>query len=386
MMIPLAFEDESERPMTSILTNTSAMSALHTLRAVSTSLGETQGRVSSGLRVGSASDNAAYWSISTTMRSDNMAMSAVADALGLGAAKVDTAYAGMESVVDVLKEFKARLVAATEEGVDKAKIQTELDQLNQQVFAIASASSFNGVNWLSTDVADLGEAVSSVTSSFVRAEDGNVSVKKTDVALASVTLFNSSGGGLVQKGRPTDYGGMLPYPPWGSTSGYQFFTMASSGTAWPVGAEISFDLLIDGPNPDAGTPFPVTIDQATVIAALGTDTITDGAEMRKVLEQAFGSLVPVSVSGGGESDGYPFGYFSITSDDTVNGLYSSVKVANLVSTLPGAEEFGLGSPYSNYNNRYAEADFRFTEAFVLDNNHEFSFNVTVNNGSLQITL
>ena len=346
--------------MTSILTNISAMSALQTLRHVSASLGETQGRVSSGLRVATASDNAAYWSISTTMRSDNMAMSAVADALGLGAAKVDTAYAGMESVVDVLKQFKARLVAATEEGVDKAKIQTELDQLNQQIDAIASASSFNGVNWLSTDVADLGGAVASVTSSFVRAEDGDVSVKKTNVALASVTLFNTSGGGLLQKGKPTDYGGMIPYPPQGSTSGSQFFTMPSSGTAWPAGGEITFDLLLDGVNPDAGTPYPVTIDQATVI----------------------GSLVPVSVSGWGTSPSYPFGYFRITSDDTVNGLYSSVKVANLVSTLSGAEDFGLASPSSS-NNRYATAYLSFTEGFVLDDNHEFTFDVTVNNGSVQ---
>ena len=75
--------------MTSILTNTSALAAPQTLRGIGSSLAETQGRVSSGLRVGTASDNAAYWSISTTLRSDNMAISAVQDALGLGVAKVE---------------------------------------------------------------------------------------------------------------------------------------------------------------------------------------------------------------------------------------------------------------------------------------------------------
>lgn len=87
-----------------------------TLRAIDDSMETTQGRVSSGLRVGQAADNAAYWSIATTMRSDNMALSAVQDALGLGAAKVDTAYAAMESAIDVVKEIKAKVVAATEEG------------------------------------------------------------------------------------------------------------------------------------------------------------------------------------------------------------------------------------------------------------------------------
>ena len=65
--------------MTSILTNIAAMSALQTLRSLATDMESTQSRVSSGLRVGTASDNAAYWSIATTMRSDNGALSAVQD-------------------------------------------------------------------------------------------------------------------------------------------------------------------------------------------------------------------------------------------------------------------------------------------------------------------
>src|SRR5690606_24729101 len=96
--------------------------------------------------------NAAYWSISTTMRSDNMALAAVSDALGLGAAKVDTASSGTESVVDLLKVFKARLVTATEDGVDRSKVQAELSQLNEQAESIILSSSFSGVNWLRTNV------------------------------------------------------------------------------------------------------------------------------------------------------------------------------------------------------------------------------------------
>ncbi|MGO7428822.1 flagellin, partial [Rhizobium ruizarguesonis] len=67
--------------MTSINTNSSAMAALQTLRSVNQNLNNTQNHVSSGYRVEKASDNAAYWSIATTMRSDNKALSAVSDAL-----------------------------------------------------------------------------------------------------------------------------------------------------------------------------------------------------------------------------------------------------------------------------------------------------------------
>ncbi|MCF3639569.1 flagellin [Rhizobium sp. TRM95111] len=181
--------------MTSILTNTSAMAALATLRSISSSMEDTQGRISSGLRVGSASDNAAYWSIATTMRSDNAALSAVSDALGLGAAKVDTAYAGMESAIEVVKEIKNKLVAATEDGVDKDKIQEEITQLQDQLTSIAEAASFSGENWLQTDLtAAGGSEAKTVVASFVRDGSGNVSVKKVDYTLDSTTVLFDEGG------------------------------------------------------------------------------------------------------------------------------------------------------------------------------------------------
>jgi flagellin len=174
--------------MTSILTNVAAMSALQTLRSIGSSMEVTQGRVSSGMRVGEAADNAAYWSIATTMRSDNMAMSAVQDALGLGAAKVDTAYAGMEATIDVVKEIKKKVTAATEQGVDKAKVQEEITQLQQQLVSIASGASFNGQNWLVFD-STAADAVAdkTIVSGFVRDASGTVKVNTTTYTLDELT-------------------------------------------------------------------------------------------------------------------------------------------------------------------------------------------------------
>jgi flagellin len=167
--------------MTSILTNIAAMSALETLRNINSSMETTQGRVSSGLRVGEASDNAAYWSIATTMRSDNMALDAVSDALGLGAAKVDTAYTAMESAIDVVKEIKKKLVTAQENSVDTKKVQEEIDQLQDQLKSIAEAASFSGENWV------VGSGTQSVVSGFVRDNNNNVTVKHTEYVLDSST-------------------------------------------------------------------------------------------------------------------------------------------------------------------------------------------------------
>jgi flagellin len=176
------------------MTNASAMTALSSLQATNKSLEMTQTRISTGFRVASASDNAAYWSIATTMRSDNKALSTVKDALGLGAAKVDTAYTGMNAAIDVVDEIKAKLVASREPGVDKTKIQAEITQLQDQLSSIASSASFSGENWLSVDSSAANyNATKSIVSSFTRAADGSVSVGTLTINADNLKLFDANG-------------------------------------------------------------------------------------------------------------------------------------------------------------------------------------------------
>ncbi|MCF1479943.1 flagellin, partial [Agrobacterium vitis] len=175
--------------MTSIMTNNSAISALSTLRSISTQMEDTQSAISSGYKVKDASDNAAYWSIATTMRSDNKAMSAVQDALGVGAAKTDTAYTGMEAAIDVVSDIKAKLVAAREPGVDKDKINKELTELKNQLGSVAKSASFNGENWL-YDNSDTTGTTQEMVGSFVRGSDGNVSIKTISFDTTNSMLIN----------------------------------------------------------------------------------------------------------------------------------------------------------------------------------------------------
>jgi flagellin-like hook-associated protein FlgL len=116
-----------------------------------------------------------------------MALSAVEDALGLGAVKVDTAYAGMDAVVDVISEMKSKVVVATEDGVDRDKVQAEIDQLRDQLQSIVTSASFSGENWLSTD----GDENASVVASATRDASGGFSVKKVVVDLGDIALFTT---------------------------------------------------------------------------------------------------------------------------------------------------------------------------------------------------
>lgn len=196
--------------MMSIKTNASAMTALASLQATNKNLETTQNRISTGYRVSSASDNAAYWSIATTMRSDNKAISTVQDALGLGAAKVDTAYTGLNAAIDVVDEIKAKLVAAREPGVDKTKIQAEITQLQDQLTSIGSSASFSGENWLSVDSSDAGySATKNIVASFTRATDGTVSVGTLAVDVDSIKLFDANGQiGILDTESTTTNGGV----------------------------------------------------------------------------------------------------------------------------------------------------------------------------------
>ncbi len=181
--------------MSSINTNVAAMTALQTLTQTNKALTETQNRISTGYRVNDASDNAAYWSIATTMRSDNKALGAVQDALGLGAATVDTAYTGVKAAIEVVDEIKSKLVAARGEGVDRAKIQTEISQLQDQLTGIASSAVISGAdNWLSVDSSAAGYSdTKSVVSSFTRT-GGAVTIQTIDVDTAGVNLFDAGAG------------------------------------------------------------------------------------------------------------------------------------------------------------------------------------------------
>ncbi len=121
--------------MSSLMTNSQAMTALQTLRSVdANSFHPRMNRISTGYRVSTASDNAAYWSIATTMRSDVQALGAVQDALGL--ARCDhrhDVYRPRRATVDVVSAIKAKLVAARTPGVDRAKIQSEITEPQKQL-------------------------------------------------------------------------------------------------------------------------------------------------------------------------------------------------------------------------------------------------------------
>ncbi len=196
--------------MSSIRTNFAAMTALQTLNQTNKMLERTQDRISTGYRVSTAADNAAYWSIATTMRSDNKALSAVKDALGLGKATIDVAYTALDKSIDVVTQIKAKLVAARQPGVDRKAIQAEIDELQNQLQNIATSASFSGENWLSVDSSAASyNGTKTVVASFTRTSTG-VSIGTISINIDNIKLFdaNATASGILDKTATTPNGGV----------------------------------------------------------------------------------------------------------------------------------------------------------------------------------
>ena len=156
-----------------------------------------------------ASDNAAYWSIATTMRSDNSALSTVQDALGLGAATVDVAYTGVNSAIKVVDQIKSKLVAARQPGIDRGKIQSEITELQSQLRGIANSASFSGENWLGVNFGDPGyNATKTIVSSFSRS-GGVVTIGTISIDLGNLKLFDAADqSGILDTQSTTTNGGV----------------------------------------------------------------------------------------------------------------------------------------------------------------------------------
>ncbi|HEY8580725.1 MAG TPA: flagellin [Beijerinckiaceae bacterium] len=189
--------------MSSLLTNKSALVALNTLSQTMRNMETTQSRISTGLRVANASDNAAYWSIATTMKSDNAALSAVKDGLNLGSATIDVATSALNAAKDVTNEIKNKLVAASQPGVDRTKVQDEISALQKQLASIADSAVFSGQNWLSQDSSASGyNATRSVVASFTRDDAGAISIGTIDIDTSTTKLYDANNqSGILDKDR-----------------------------------------------------------------------------------------------------------------------------------------------------------------------------------------
>ncbi|MFC0280503.1 flagellin [Falsigemmobacter intermedius] len=178
--------------MSSILTNTSAMVALQTLKGINTNLSKTQDEISTGKSVATARDNSAVWAISKVMEADVKGFSAISASLALGSSTIAVARDGAETITNLLTDMKQKIVAAQEDNVDRAKIQTDIKALAAQIKSVTDAAQFNGLNMLSNKTnkagADTVDVLSSLDRSSTAVNAANITVGRQDLTTTQASL------------------------------------------------------------------------------------------------------------------------------------------------------------------------------------------------------
>ena len=135
----------------SVHTNASAAIALQNLTSTNTRLADVQSRVSTGLKVQGAKDNAAIWAIAQAQRADVGALSAVKQSLDRATSIADVALSAGESVSDLLNQLKEKVVAAKDTSLKTQSRQLLHADFQALLKAIGSAvdnATFDGGNIL----------------------------------------------------------------------------------------------------------------------------------------------------------------------------------------------------------------------------------------------
>jgi flagellin len=131
--------------------NSAAMAALAALSRTSDSLAATNTRVSSGLKVGQAKDNASVYAVAQSQRADVQALSAVTDGLNRAQSVSDVAVSAGQAVSDLLNTLKDKALAASDTSLDatsRAALNTDFKSLLQQIKTTVQSASFGGDNLL----------------------------------------------------------------------------------------------------------------------------------------------------------------------------------------------------------------------------------------------
>ena len=133
--------------MTTINTNVMSMTAQRNLSQSAGSLATSMQRLSSGLRVNSAKDDAAGLAISERMNAQVKGLTVAARNANDGISLAQTAEGSLGKVGDMLqrmRELAVQSANATNSDSDRTALQAEVGQLKSEIQRVADTTSFNG--------------------------------------------------------------------------------------------------------------------------------------------------------------------------------------------------------------------------------------------------
>jgi len=130
----------------SIRTNLAAISSINSLGSTQKSLSNSLEKISSGLRINRAADDAAGLGVATRMETDNTSLKQAMRNTNDGISLVQTAEGSIEQLTNILIRFRELSVQASNETyttTDRGMIGTEMTQLQAEYQRITTLANFN---------------------------------------------------------------------------------------------------------------------------------------------------------------------------------------------------------------------------------------------------
>lgn len=181
-----------------VRTNSTALRAMNDLNSTQSKLGGTLERVSSGMRVNRAADDAAGLGVATNLRTQISSTRQAMRNSNDGISVIQTAEGAATSVVDILDRMRELAVQSSSETLaddERAYIQDEFTQLTAEVDRISAVTEFNGLALADGTNATLDVQVGSQNNadSRITITLGNLAAATLGVDGLSVDMSTSAG-------------------------------------------------------------------------------------------------------------------------------------------------------------------------------------------------
>jgi len=186
-----------------INTNVDAFTAQRNLSMTGLTYSKSVQKLSSGLRINSASDDAAGLSISEKLRAQIRGLAQAQRNSQDGISMIQTGEGALNETTSMLQRMRELAVQAANDTLsssDRASINTELQQLTSEINGVASRTKFNGLGLLSGSMVTTQSGGTAISGAQFNTTGGNSSIRSVDVSGAQAgktyTLTSAAAGQL----------------------------------------------------------------------------------------------------------------------------------------------------------------------------------------------
>jgi flagellin len=180
----------------SVHTNQSALVALQNLNKTNDDMAGVQNRISTGLKVQGAKDNASVWGIAQAQRADLGALSAVKMSLDRAQSIADVAMTAGETVSDLMLQMKEKVTAAMDPSLDtvaRTALDSDFKALLRQITQVVSDAEFDGANLLDGSLgASIRFLANADANSYITLSGKNMSLGGAIVTMAATASITTA--------------------------------------------------------------------------------------------------------------------------------------------------------------------------------------------------